>query len=411
MDSRLYWIWLAQALGAGSPSTGPLLEQFDTAAAIYAATPEQLREAGASPALIRRLASHDLAEAHEILNRLLSFGGWLLTPEDALYPPGFHLMKDRPVALYCRGVLPSLKDCPAIALVGTRHATPSGVREAYALSADLAAGGMIVVSGGAKGIDKAAHEGAVAAGGRTIVVMACPPDEEYPMETQAVRQQILATGQGALVSEYPPGIVSKCNFQIRNRLMVGMSLGVCLAETPTRSGARISARLARELGRDVYALPGAISGHHNDGAHREIRGGAALVTASTDIIEEYSPLYPGLLDMEASRDTQRRMEKEQLAFSAADTPQSPSAGQTKKQQSPSPSDEKEVVASPASSAKPEGASATALQVYEALHDTPQPVDTLAEITGLPVPALLAALTELEMLGCAANCAAQQYRRI
>ncbi len=414
MDSRLYWIWLAQALGAGNAVAGPLLERFSDAAAVYAATSEALRQAGVSPRLLRRFDDHSLDEAREILNRLLSAGGWLLTPEDALYPLGFHGMADRPVALYCRGALPALDKYPSIALVGTRRATPNGCREAYALSAGLAAGGMAVISGGAVGIDAAAHAGALDAGGKTVAILGCPPDEEYPLENRMLRQRILAEG-GALVSEYPPGLPYKCVFPVRNRLLVGFSLGVCLGETPIRSGARITARLARENGRDVYALPGSVSGHHNDGAHSEIRSGAQLVTKAGDILEEYTLLYPGMLQPEAANEAQRQAEKS----APIENTEQPKKTRQKRQKQPRKKREastaeplnKTTIEPVKPVALPEEASTAAKQVYGALTDTPQPVDLLAEATGLTVPALLAALTELEMFGCAANSAGQQYRRL
>lgn len=410
MDSRLYWIWLAEALGAGSKSAGWLLDMFSTALAVYQASPTQLREAGATPRLLQKLADHSLENARGILNRLLEMGGWLLTPEDALYPMGLHRLDDRPIALYCKGTLPSLDTYPAIALVGTRRSTREGRQEAYALGAGLAAGGLIVVSGGAKGIDAAAHAGALAAGGRCVLVMGCALDGNYPTETAAIRQQIVDSG-GVLISEYAPGFSGKCVYQVRNRLMVGLSLGVCLGETPQRSGARISARLARENGRDVFALPGAVSGHHNDGAHLEIRSGAMLVTRAADIIEEYSALYPGMLDAEAASICQKQMEKKMPQPVEKEQPfrQHRTYKKTAKKQ-PDPM-AKETKTEPTATALPEEASLAARQVHAALTDTPQPVDLLAQVTGLSVPALLAALTELEMFGCAANSAGQQYYRV
>lgn len=408
MDSRVYWIWLAQALQPGSRAAGPLLEHFACAADIHAASEAQLRQAGVSPAVMERLCDRSLTEAHAVLDRVLAAGDWLLTPEDALYPDGLRRMADPPVVLYCRGTLPDLNTRPALAVVGTRHPSQEGQQEAWLLAAGLAAGGITVISGGAVGIDAAAHSGAMAGGGITLAVMACPLDVEYPRENAALRRQIVQQG-GALLSEYPPGLPYQCVFPVRNRLLAGLTLGVCLAETPARSGARITARLARENDRDVFALPGALLHHRNDGAHREIRGGATLVTRAADIIEEYAPLFPGLLDAEAAIAAEKRLAGKQPAEQPEKAPRGVRKAKSRRRPAAQPEEPPVLPASPA--VLPAEASAAAAQVYAALGNTPQPVDQLAGATGLPVPALLAALTELEMLGCACNSAGQQYARV
>lgn len=400
MDSRLYWIWLAQALGPGHRSMSDLLAQYATAADVYRADPAALRRFGFSASVLRRLKDRSLAEAQDILDRTLRDGDWVLTPEDALYPQRMRRLEDMPAVLYCRGTLLSLDDHPAIAVVGTRRATKQGAQDAFAMAAGLAAGGMVVVSGGAVGIDAAAHEGALYAGGRTVLVMGCPLTDHYPQENEELRERIVQQG-GALVSEYPPKQLSKCVYPVRNRLMVGFSHAVCMAETPLRSGARITARLARENAVDVFAMPGAIAGHHNEGAHREIRGGATLVTRSTDIIEEYLPLYPDRLDTSAAQQMQDGLDGQDTV------PQRERAHRPKAKQ-PTPT----VSAPPLQpAALPSDVSADAKSVYDVLTATPQPVDELAEKTALPIPSLLVALTELEICGCAANSAGQQYYRL
>lgn len=411
MDSRLYWIWLQQALPAGSRAVEDLLDAFGHARVVYEATPEQLKSVGMTDALCRSLSDKSLDKAHRILNRVLEMGDWVLTPEDALFPLSLRHMTGCPAALYARGAMPDLDRTPAVAVVGTRHASRTGWREAYALSAGLAAGGMVVVSGGAVGIDAAAHSGAVSAGGTTIVVMACPLNEKYPRENESLRRQVVANG-GLLLSEFPPDEPYRCEFPIRNRLMVGLSQAVCLAETPTRSGARITARLAREENREVFALPGALAGHMYDGAHKEIQSGATLVIRATDILREYAPLFPGMLDLEAAEQMQKQAER-------GGAPHSQEKEKVKEQEKPRrkrnrrESKKQTAVtetAPVASVACPPSASAAAQQVYAALTDRFVPVDELAAAAHMPVAALLAALTELEMYGCAENGAGQQYKR-
>lgn len=411
MDSRLYWIWLQQALPAGSRAINDLLDTFGHARTVYHATPEEYRKAGLSDELCQRLADKSLDKAHRILDRVMELGDWMLTPEDALYPLCLLHSMAPPAVLYARGVMPDLDGTPAVAVVGTRHATREGVLEARALAAGLAAGGMVVVSGGATGIDAAVHAGALDGGGVTIVVMACPLNVEYPAENADLRRRVLESG-GVLLSEFPPDEEYKCDFHIRNRIMAGLSQGVCLAQTPGRSGARITARLGRENNREVFALPGTLSGHRYDGAHREIQNGATLVIRATDILREYAPMYPGVLDLDAAEAAQRAAEGQplpQTEVSVAEKKREKKPRRTsrrKKSEAGTPDTRVTAV----SAACPDGTSDAAKRVYEVLTAQPQPVDLLAEKAEMPIPVLLAALTELEMFGCAANSAGQQYMR-
>ena len=414
MDSRLYWIWLQQALPAGSRAVGELLDAFGHARTLYEATPDDYAKVGVSDDLCRRLADKSLEKAHRILNRVLELGDWVLTPEDALYPLCLRHSVAPPAVLYARGAMPDLDRIPAVTVVGTRHATREGVAEAKALAAGLSAGGAVVISGGAVGIDGAVHSGALEGGGITIVVMACPLNENYPAENAELRRQVVASG-GLLLSEFPPDEPYKCDFHIRNRIMAGLSQAVCLAQTPSRSGARITARLARENNREVFALPGMLSGRRYDGAHKEIQGGATLVIRATDILREYAPMYPAMLDLDAAEMAQQAAEGRPLTIADA-----PKAEKKKREKAKNPKrvsrEHKEAeipfvdtVVTPMV-ACPDGASETAKRVYAVLTADPQPVDILATAADMPIPMLLAALTELEMFGCAVNSAGQQYKR-
>ena len=409
MDSRVYWIWLQRALPLGWKNTASLLDTFGHAAGVYEAEEKALRQAGIGGAMLSRLTDKDLTAARRILNRVLESGDWVLTPEDALYPVSLRRLASLPVALYCRGVLPDLDTHPAVTVVGTRRATASGRQEARALAAGLAAGGMVVVSGCAVGIDAAVHEGALLGQGITIAVLACPLNVDYPAPNAALRQQMVASG-GLLISEYPPDEPYKCDFHVRNRLLAGLSHGVCLAETPARSGARITARLAAEYGRDVYAMPGSLSGRHNDGAHKEIQKGATLVIRATDILLDYEPQFPSMLRMEEAEEVQKRVEKQ-----AIDDP-APSRKEKKPRRPRRQKGETQLPVPPATPIEvtaecPSEVSSEARQVFEVLTAQPRPVDELALQAALPIPTVLAALTELEMFGCAANSAGQQYRRV
>ena len=415
MDSRLYWIWLQQALPAGSRAVGELLDAFGHARTLYESASDEYVKAGLSDDLCRRLADKSMDRAHRILNRVLELGDWVLTPEDALYPLCLRHAVAPPAVLYARGTMPDLDSVPAVTVVGTRHATREGLAEAKALAAGLAAGGAVVISGGAVGIDAAVHSGAIAGGGVTVVVMACPLNENYPTDNAELRRQVVASG-GLLLSEFPPDEPYKCDFHIRNRIMAGLSQAVCLAQTPSRSGARITARLARENNREVFALPGMLSGRRYDGAHKEIQGGATLVIRATDILREYAPMYPAMLDLDAAETAQKIAEGRPLT----ELEDAPKAEKKKREKAKKPKrvsrGHKEVEAFSTDTnatlmvACPDGASETAKRVYAVLTAEAQPVDTLAVAADMPIPMLLAALTELEMFGCAVNSAGQQYKR-
>ena len=412
MDSRLYWIWLQQALPAGSRTVGELLDTFGHARTVYEATTDAYKKAALPDDVCSRLSDKSLDKARRILDRVLELGDWVLTPEDALYPLCLRHSAAPPAALYARGVMPDLDSVPAVTVVGTRHATREGAHEARALAAGLAAGGAVVISGGAVGIDAAVHTGAMDGGGVTVVVMACPLNENYPAENADLRRRVVASG-GLLLSEFPPDEPYKCDFHVRNRIMAGLSQAVCLAQTPGRSGARITARLARENNREVFALPGTLSGHRYDGAHKEIQGGATLVIRATDILREYAPMYPAMLDLEAAETAQRSAEGRPI--SETTLMQETKREKTKKPKR-APHRKKEVAdvstaAVPVAAVCPEEASAAAKKVYAVLTASPQPVDVLAATAEMPISSLLAALTELEMFGCAANSAGQQYMRI
>ena len=180
-------------------------------------------------------------------------------------------------------------DALAVAIVGTRHATPYGLRQAERLAGALARAGLTVVSGLARGIDAAAHRGAMGAGGRTVAVLASGVLTIYPPEHGKLADEIVAAG--ALLSESPPGVEPLAGmFPQRNRLISGLSLGVIVVEAAERSGALITARHAMEQGREVFAVPGNVDSRASRGCHQLLRDGAKLVESADDVLEELGPL-------------------------------------------------------------------------------------------------------------------------
>ena len=206
-----------------------------------------------------------------------------LQPGDPGYPALLGAVPSPP-ALWVRGaLLPD--DALAVAIVGSRRPTPYGVEVAERLASDLAARGVTIVSGFARGIDTAAHRGALAGNGRTIAVLGCGIDVVYPPENRALAPAIEA--QGALVSQFAPGVPALAgHFPVRNRTLAGLTLGVLVVEAAERSGALITASFAGDLGREVFAIPGRITSELSAGANRLIQDGAKLITCWQDIVSE-----------------------------------------------------------------------------------------------------------------------------
>ncbi len=394
LDRRLYWIWLQRCLPLGSTVINLLFDHFEDITDIYAADKKQLERLGLRPKVVQALTDKSLRGATRIVEDMRRVGGWVLTPDDARYPDSLRHMAGFPAVLYVQGVLPDFNTLPAVAVVSTRGISDNGAKLTFCLCAGLAAAGAIVVSGGAKGGDAAAHEGALYAGGKTVLVKAVSPEVEYPPENTALRREILKSG-GAIVTEYPPFTKEKCDYHVRNRLIAGMSVGTCITEAPARSGTLITANFAREQGKEVFAVPGDVFNGKHDGAHGQIRQGAVLVTRAIDILEEYAGRYAGILDMEAAKRVEETCRQAALGFA-----QKPHHTENINEKTT----ETVTVECPAE------AGAEAKRVFALMDEQPCQVDVLAKKAELPPRRLLILLTELEMLQCVEQTAGQQYRK-
>lgn len=279
---------LIAAGGAVTPRRG-LLDAHGTASAVLAARASAWRAGGLSDQQIQRLQNPDEADLQRTLAWLELPGHHLIGWQDADYPPMLRRISSPPLALFIEGD-PNLLWRPAVAVVGSRSPTAGGRDNAYAFSRALAAAGIVVVSGMAAGIDTAAHEAALAAPeGATVAVLGTGPDLAYPPANAGLRDRIAA--RGVLVSEHPPGTGAKAaHFPSRNRIIAGLALGTLVVEAAERSGALITARLAGESGREVFAVPGSIHNPLARGCHRLIRDGAGLVESAQEVIAALAPL-------------------------------------------------------------------------------------------------------------------------
>ena len=280
-----YWVGFSLIPGIGRAKLTQLESRFGSLAEAWKAASADLRQSGLDTASIRAINMwRPRISLDEEMAKLERHRVEVLTYHDATYPARLKEIYDYPPLLYIRGsLLPEDEWC--LAVVGTRRATVYGRQVAEEISADLARNKITVVSGLALGIDSVAHSSALAAGGRSIAVFACGLDIVYPGENAGLARQIVE--QGALISEYPLGTRPKADkFPRRNRIMSGMSLGVLVVEASETSGAMITAHLAAEQNREVFAVPGSIISTASRGTNRLIQEGAKLVRGHSDILEE-----------------------------------------------------------------------------------------------------------------------------
>lgn len=288
-------IRLTLVSGVGPLTRRALLERFGTAEAVLNAPPSQLQEVpGIGPQLSRRIASaRREINVEEELQVCREHDIRVLVETAPEYPAALARIHDPPGVLFLWGQL-SPADSLAVAIVGTRHATQYGLQQAERFAYGLAQAGFTVVSGLARGVDAAAHRGALAAGGRTLAVLGSGILNLYPPEHGDLAQAV--RGQGAVISETPPRMPPQSGmFPQRNRVITGLSLGVIVIEAGERSGALVSARHAMEQSREVFALPGRVDSRMSRGCHQLIRDGATLVESVDDVLAAFGPLADSAL--------------------------------------------------------------------------------------------------------------------
>ena len=393
--NTLYWMWIQQAVGQGSSAVPKLLDAFSSPEEVYRADRLELQKAGITGKELDCLCRKSLDGVKRLAERSQKLG-WILTPEEDAYPDLLRQIFSPPLVLYGKGRMPDFDtvSAPPIAMVGTRGCTAYGEKVAGGIAAGLAAVGCVLVSGGAKGIDRAAHEGALYAGGCTVAVQACGLDVPYPQTNSRLREAIVEQG-GAVITEYPPGVPAYRNhFKVRNRLLSALSWGVCIVEAPKISGALITARTAVEQNRDVFVIPGNITSPASYGSNELIKNGALMVTRAGEILQGYAARLGGLSETEADR-----AQEAYFAFHEH-------GGELPLDTAVEASEEEQVPSVPC----PESASAEAKQVYERLTTQPMTAEELCVCTGIPVGTLFASLTELELLGCVRSYPGKRYSR-
>lgn len=375
MENAAAWIWFQQTFGRGTLRASQVLEAYGHPGQILGSSHQRL-------ALERVLRPPELAavnhaaqwEAQEILHKCQSRGDLVLTQDMEEYPRRLLEIPCPPAALFVQGNPDVLHSEKAIALVGSRNASAYGLQAARMLAAELVALGAVVVSGFADGIDEASHQAALERGGTTVAVLGCGLDVDYPSGRSRLRAQTAA--HGALISEYPLGSPPvQAHFPVRNRIISGLCQGVVVVEGAMRSGSLVTARLALEQGRDVFAVPGNVFSPLSAAPNSLIkRGEAKLITCALDILEEYPYLLPDTISNKQSQEPQ---------------PQPP-ALEKKRPEAPA------------------GLTGNQLSLFHLLEDEPVAAQDLIISSGLPAKEVLAALTQLEIYGAAQSYPGKRY---
>lgn len=418
MNDTAFWIWLLRTLGPAA-AIADIINYFGSPRALYEAGSTQWRLSGLLTAKqIAALAKFSPSESGGVMKTCAENGWQIITPDDLTYPQKLLELRNYPPVLFVWGDVQVLLQDVKIAMVGTRRASNYGLRVANLLAGALAKSGAVVVSGGALGVDSEAHRGALRTHGKTIAVLGCGLGTPYLLENAPLRREIVRQG-GAVISEFLPFCAaSRTTFPLRNRIISALSLGTVVVEAGERSGSLITARYALEQGRDVFAVPGDIISSAFTGANKLIHDGAKPVFTPMDILEEYAYIYPDELRLENAQKTLGEMLREAGVPKAEPVsvkkPQSRKPRETAKApKTPASSDPPISSESPrpAQSILPAGASDAAKKVFAVLRETPAQIDEISEATALPVQACLAALTELELYGCAALTQGKKYRKV
>ncbi len=387
-DKSRYWIWLSLGLGYSSPKPKYLYNLYDDIRTLYDGGEAELVLSGVlTPQEVNRLLRTPLSKADEIISQAEKLNQKIIDISESEYPSVLRDIENPPAVLYVSGNLPDVDNINTVSVIGTRKATVYGIRTAFELGANLSKAGFVVVSGGALGIDCAAHRGVLQSDGVTICVLGCGIDYDYLRENKAMRQQI--THKGALVSEYPPGTSSAPrNFPQRNRIISALCRGLVVVEAPKASGSMITVGFALSQSKDVFAVMGNVDSPYSEGSNALIKDGAIPVTSYKDVAE----YYLGVSDTEDSS----------LSFEDEVLSQVPTKLRSHKDSTRT--DNKPVPVHNSSA----DLSDDERKVYYLIGSDPVHVDTIAEKSGMPVHKVLRIISSLEIGDLIINTEGRYY---
>ena len=374
MSDIKYWVWYSLVAGVATRNDD-ILTAFPDPEKLYKAGENEIVGSGAvSPSRLRRILSTPIEKAEEIVEVCNKNGWHIISPESVDYPDDLRKLTDMPIVLYADGDLSCINKGIAIGVVGTRKPSYESIEIATKISAQAAAAGAVIVSGGALGIDTAAHEGALLAKGKTVCVLGCGLGFDYLKDNEALRREI--SKSGAVVTEYVPfARASIYSFPARNRIISGMSKGVLVVEAGEKSGSLITARRAAEQGKEVYAIPGSVLSTAYTGANKLITDGARAVANAEDMLKPYSIMYPDIINLKKIDEIPDELKM-------------PKAEKPKEKKKTEPPKEKKPLAA--------GYGKTVETIYEIIGNEPIHPDEISLMSGLPVSSVIAALFKLEV---------------
>ena len=396
MKETLYWISLSEIFGPASSSLWKLMSTCESAEEGYRRVSEGKFTLAAWEK--NRFLCSSPEKSTEILKKCKQKGIEVITYGSEKYPSRLRTIFDPPAVLYLSGNSESLSEEMSVSVVGTREPSEYGADAAFRISEELARVGVTIVSGFAAGIDSSAHRGALSGNGKTIAVLGCGVDVDYPRANSDIRDAVMKNG--AFISEYPPGTPPLArNFPSRNRIISGLSLGVFVAEAPLSSGALITADCALEQGRDVFCLPPSdIFSKSFQGVVRYLRDGAVPVYSHLDIIYEYYTNFSHKLSAVKPSDEYITARSESFIFSEMNSP-AVKKTQCKK------TDEKE----PANKKfSPEEFEGIQREIAQVIAERPVHIEEISSMTGTDISELLAELTDMEISGAVQSLPGKQY---
>lgn len=397
-ENAVYWLWLQKALGEGARFK-EILEDFKSVKEFYNANIIEWRMSPSLvPKQINSLEQTSLDDVHSIVYSCEQNHWQIIDYDDKRYPKRLREIPNPPAVLYVDGTLPDMDEAVVLSIVGTRRASEYAIKVTELFSRGIAECGAVVVSGGALGVDSAAHRGTIMAGGKTVAVLGCGFGTNYLIGNRNLRETI--KNNGALVTEFPPFTpATKYTFPLRNRIISGLSLGTLVVEAGVKSGSLITARFALEQDRDVYAVPCSVLSPDFAGTNKLIEDGAIIATKPADLLFPYAERFNFDLSkvktvdrlMNENSDSSANFEnhsKEKLSFENLEE------GRAKREQR-----EKEILS----------LSTNAKIVYEALSESLQHIDVITEKCNLPVAQVMGELTALEISDLVVSASGKRYK--
>ncbi len=397
-ENLRYWLWLQRALGEGA-CIKPIIDDFCGVEKLYHSNILEWRMSTALTAKqVDKLEQTDISCADEILYTCERNSWTVIDYDDIRYPKRLKEIYNPPCVLYVDGELPDIDSFAAVGIVGTRKASEYAVKVTHIMSRGITECGALVISGGALGVDTAAHKGALMAGGKTVAVLGCGLGSDYLSENKPLRNTIKM--QGALVTEFPPFTrAGRSTFPMRNRIISGLSVGVLVVEAGIKSGSLITANFALEQGRDVFAIPASVLSVDFAGTNKLIDDGAIVATKPAQIVNTYAEKFSSI-DMTKSRSI------EELMYDESDK-----SANVKKEHDRHSFDNIERIR--ADRLKKE---ATAFKlggdtkiVYGCLNDSFLHIDTIIERTQLSSSKVMAAITQLEIMDLVESASGKRYK--